>query len=189
MSCCSLPIDMPFYVCTRSFAEIRATIPHPQGSRRLSETSRRSRRELPPLPGFCHGAVDGVDLGHIFDPSPDVDGIAVRLWAATAFRSPSLPSTRVRNPPEASLNAMPNFIRGTVLTNALKWRLPMMILAPSGISRRTECSCIVLFYGSEQRARAGIPACGVASGPWHRETPFADWDRRWRLPSRGGSCY
>ncbi len=189
MCCCSLPIDIPIYLCTRSFEEIRAAIPHPQGSRRLSETSRRSRRELPPLPGFGHGAVDGSDLMHIFDPSPDVDGIAVRLRAATPFRSPSLPSTRVRNPPEASLNAMPKFIRGTVLTNALKWLVPRMILALSGISKRTECSCIVLFYGSEPQAGADAPACGVASGPWHREPPFADWDRRRRLPSRGGSCY
>ena len=114
MSCCWFSINMPIYVCTRSFAEIRAAIPHPQSYRRLSEKSRQSRREFPPQPGFGDdhfhriggGAVDGVDRGHIFNPSPDVDGIAVRL--------------RVRNAPEASLNSMPNFIRGTVSTNALK---------------------------------------------------------------------
>ena len=57
---------------------------------------------------------------------------AVAFLAARAFSSSSLPSTRVRQGPEASLNAMPNFICGTVLTRAsyrsstdlMKWVWP-----------------------------------------------------------------
>jgi hypothetical protein len=44
--------------------------------------------------------------------------IAVAFLAASALSASSLPSTRVRHGPDASLNATPNFICGTVFTIA-----------------------------------------------------------------------
>jgi len=44
--------------------------------------------------------------------------IEIAFRVAKAFRSSSLPSTLVRQGPEASLKAMPNFICGTVFTIA-----------------------------------------------------------------------
>ena len=43
---------------------------------------------------------------------------ALAFFAASAFSASSLPSTRVRQGPDASLNATPNFICGTVFTIA-----------------------------------------------------------------------
>src|SRR5579872_2086568 len=78
---------------------------------------------------------------------------AAMAWAlrvAFDFRSASFPSTRVKHAPEASLNAMPNFICGTVLTMAsyrsstvlMKWLWPTMMFPFSGISNRTDFSSI-----------------------------------------------
>jgi len=44
--------------------------------------------------------------------------MAVAFAVAFALSASSLPSVRVRHGPDASLNAIPNFICGTVFTTA-----------------------------------------------------------------------
>src|SRR3989304_2532266 len=72
---------------------------------------------------------------------------------AISLRVLSFPSDLTRHGPEASQNAMPNFIPGTALTMTsykssavlIKWVCPMMILAPSGISIVTALISIVVY--------------------------------------------
>ena len=72
------------------------------------------------------------DFGNVFDPAENVDRKAflhdddeavsgaerLRFLTARCFNASSLPSTRIRHWPDASLNAMPNFICGAVFTIA-----------------------------------------------------------------------
>src|SRR5215469_14782097 len=101
---------------------------------------------------------------------------------AIAFSPSSLPSARVRHGPDASLNATPNFICGTVFTIAsytsstvlMKCVCPSMRLPPSGTSSGTSFSSMGLsiavcahsvtdladFYNPSNPANLAPPAGG-----------------------------
>ena len=74
------------------------------------------------------------------------------LRAAIVCKAWSLPSTRIKHGPDASLKAIPNFMPGTVLTIAsyrsstvlMKWLCPKMRLPFSGISSRIALRSMVL---------------------------------------------
>src|SRR3990172_8211151 len=75
------------------------------------------------------------------------------FFIATSFRNWSFPSCLMRHGPDASQKAMPNLIPGTALTMTsykssavlIKWVWPMIILAPSGISKVTVLISIVFY--------------------------------------------